>query len=188
MSDNWYDTAQICTNGHVINWASISKPENNKKFCDKCGAPTITNCQHCNAVIKGTYHEGRFTLDKHNRRIREILDGLPSTRDYNLGLILRSFCPDCGEPYPWTEAKLKAARELADLLEELSPEEREILKKSFDDIVWDTPQTAVAATRFKKLCAKAAKAATTAGKVAAEKLWELVVDIASETAKKIILQ
>ena len=29
-------------------------------------------------------------------------------------LPLPVFCPDCGEPYPWTEAALKAAQELAD--------------------------------------------------------------------------
>ena len=95
-------------------------------------------------------------------------------------LPLPIFCPDCGTPYPWTEAKLKAAQELSDELEDLSQEEREILKKSLDDIVRDTPQTTVAATQFKKIVAKV-------GKIAAEQLRELVVEIASETAKKIIL-
>ena len=95
-------------------------------------------------------------------------------------LPLPIFCPGCGNPYPWTEAKLKAAKDLTDLLEDLSSEEREILKKSFDDIVRDTPQTTVAANQFKRVAAKV-------GKIAAEQLRELVVDIASETAKKIIL-
>jgi len=102
------------------------------------------------------------------------------TLDYT-DLPLPSFCPDCGKLYPWTEAKLKAAQELTDELDSLSPEEREALKKSFDDIVRDTPQTKVAATQFKRLVAKV-------GKIAAEQLRELVVDIASETAKKIILE
>jgi len=119
MSDNWYDTAQICTNGHVINSQSVYRPEHNKKFCDKCGAPTITNCQNCNSPIKGYYHVPPVGTTKYT------------------DLPLPSFCPVCGEPYPWTEAKLKAAKELTDLLEDLSPEEREILKKSFDDIVLD---------------------------------------------------
>ncbi len=96
-------------------------------------------------------------------------------------LPLPIFCHDCGKPYPWTEAKLKAAREYSDELENLSPEERDLLKKSIDDIVRETPQTPVAATRFKKIVAKV-------GKVAAQQLRKLVVDIASETAKKIILE
>lgn len=156
--ENWYDTAQICTSGHVINEQLISSPHINKKFCDECGARTITKCQHCRATIKGAYHFG------------------PNTSSWTQP----SFCPDCGKPYPWTEAKLKAVKELTDLLEGLSPKEREMLKKSFDDIVRDTPQTPVAATQFKRLAAKV-------GKTAAKQLRELVVDIASETAKKIIL-
>ena len=90
-----------------------------------------------------------------------------------------AFCPDCGKPYPWTEAKLKAARELADELDNLSLEERETLKKSLDDIIRDTPQTAVAATRFKRLVAKA-------GQVTANGFRDTLVDILSEAAKKII--
>jgi len=56
MNDSWYDTAQICMNGHVINSMSKSHPEHNKKFCDKCGAPTINNCPKCNTPIRGHYH------------------------------------------------------------------------------------------------------------------------------------
>jgi hypothetical protein len=157
--EDWYDTAQICTNGHVINEQLVSSPHINKKFCDKCGAPTITTCQYCNATIKGAYHT-RTTTSSYARK---------------------SFCPDCGKPYLWTEAKLKAAKELADELNKLSLEEREMLKKSIDDIIRDTPQTPVAATRVKKLIVKA-------GKPAAEAFRKLFIDVASETAKKIILE
>lgn len=95
-------------------------------------------------------------------------------------LPLPIFCHDCGRPYPWTEATVKAAKELADELDKLSLEEREMLKKSIDDIIRDTPQTTVAATRFKKLIIKA-------GQPAAKAFRDLFVDVASETAKKIIL-
>jgi hypothetical protein len=159
MSGNWYDTAQICINGHVITDSIVTSPEVSQKFCNKCGAPTITNCQTCNASIRGFHH----------------LDGIIYSSDYKLP----NFCPECGKPYPWTDAKLKAAKELSDELENLSPEERETLKKSLDDIVRDTPQTPVAATRFKKIAAKA-------GKVAADGLRDILVDIASEAAKKVI--
>lgn len=157
--DSWYDTAQICTNGHVINEQLISSPHIKKKFCDRCGEPTITKCQHCRVTIKGAYHFG------------------PNTSSWTRP----SFCPDCGKPYQWTEAKLKAAQELADELDNLSIEEQEMLKKSLDDIMVmeDTPQTPAAATRFKKLIVKA-------GKPAAEAFRKLFIDVASETAKKII--
>jgi len=164
MNDTWYDTAQICIEGHPINCMSVSSPEHNRKFCRKCGAKTITNCENCSAPIKGFYHD------------------LWASRPGNLSWFTpRSFCDNCGEPYPWTEVKLKAARELTDLFEELSPEERDILKKSLDDIVLDTPQTTVAANKIKILIAKV-------GRVAAEQFRELIVDIASETAKRILLE
>ena len=110
----------------------------------------------------------------------ELVEHSMGTLNYT-DLPLPSFCPDCGKPYPWTEAKLKAAKELADELDNLSLEECELLKKSLDDIIVmeDTPQTPVAATRFKKLVAKA-------GQVAAQGFRDILVDIASETAKKLI--
>jgi len=162
MNDNWYDTAQICINGHVINSQSVSRPDHNSDFCDKCGAATITECQNCNKPIRGIYHSPYHLISS----------------DVT-SFALRSFCPECGKAYPWTETRLKAAKELSDELENLSPEEREILKKSLDDIVWDTPQTPVAATRFKRLVAKA-------GPVVADSFRKILVDVLSETAKKII--
>ena len=162
MNGNWYDTAQICTNGHVINSCSVSIPYHNKNFCDRCGAPTLTNCQNCNALIKGYYHQSNVTA-----------------LIYHTDLMLPSFCPDCGRSYPWTEARLKAAKELSDELDNLSLEERETLKKSLDDIVRDTPQTTVAVNRFKRLIAKA-------GKPAADAFRDILVDVLSEAIKKSI--
>ena len=177
MTDNWYDTAQICISGHVANWMSKSHPENNKKFCDKCGAQTIINCPKCNAPIRGYYHETHGAYEEIDTMVNEISNPPPETiLDYSKP---RGFCPDCGKAYPWTEAKLKAAKELSDELDNLSAEERDLLKKSLDDIVRDTPQTTAAATRFKKIVSKA-------GKVAANGLRDIIVDIASETAKKVI--
>jgi hypothetical protein len=159
MEDSWYDTAQICTNGHVITSEAISSPTLTKSFCDKCGAPTITNCRNCHAAIKGYYHVpwvvGAFGYQRPN------------------------LCHECGEPYPWTEAKLKVAQRVTDLLEDLSPEERSTLKRSLDDIVRDTPRTAPAATTVKKLVAKVARPA-------ADALKGVLVDVLSEPARKII--
>ena len=33
--EHWYDTAQICTNGHIINSNARSEPEKNKDFCER---------------------------------------------------------------------------------------------------------------------------------------------------------
>jgi hypothetical protein len=156
---SWHDVAQICLNGHVINESTKESPEFNQKFCADCGQPTITECQNCKNPIQGKYHMPNF------------VGGEPMSAP--------AFCPNCGNPYPWTEAKLKAARELVLEFDGLDNTEKEALSRSLDDLVRDTPSTPVAATRFKKLAVKI-------GKEGAGALKDIVVDILSETAKKII--
>lgn len=158
MLKSGYDTAQICTNGHCITASLVNHSEFGQQFCSKCGAATISNCPDCNVPIRGHYWGGVMNLTSY---------------------LVPSFCHNCGKPYPWTQATLKSAQELSDELENLTEDEREQLKKSLDDIVKDTPQTAVAATRFKKLAAKA-------GQNAAGMFKEILVNIISESAKKII--
>jgi hypothetical protein len=66
-----------------------------------------------------------------------------------------SFCIECGVAYPWTEAALHAALELADEADDLSSDEKEQLKGTFNDLISETPRTAVATTRIKRLVAMA---------------------------------
>lgn len=156
--ENWYDVAQICLNGHVINDSVKKYPQFNKKFCDKCGAATITNCPNCNAEIQGEYHmEGSLTLS-------------PYTAP--------AFCPDCGKPYPWTETKIQAAHDLAQELG-ISDDEKKILTQSIDEMVKDTPKTTLAAIRFKKILSKTSKPIGAAFR-------DILIDIVSETAKKLL--
>ena len=155
-----YSVAMVCLNGHAVNTHADSRPDRNEKYCSDCGAETITQCVNCNAPIRGRYMTPGV-----------ILAGVYTAP---------SFCYGCGNAYPWTEAKIQAAEELADEMDKLTPEEREQLKRSIHDIIRDTPQTPVAATRFKRLVGKA-------GQKMGEALWGIVVDIASETAKKMII-
>ena len=155
MSSN-FDIAQICENGHVANSSTQDFPQFNQKYCKRCGSPTITNCPECNAPIRGVY--------------REV---------FSTGYTAPGFCIECGKPFPWTESKLKAAHTLVQELDSLDDDEKEMLEKSLDDLVRDTPSTPVAATRFKKLV-------TRAGQGAASAFREILVDIASESAKKML--
>lgn len=156
-----YDTAQICRNGHIINQYAATDPLHNSKFCTKCGAETIMNCQHCPARILGHFNEA------------DVFDFTSTV------VPVPAFCRNCGKAFPWTASALEAARFLADETDSLSPAERELLKSTFDDIVRDSPQTTLATTRFNKLMVKA-------GKGAAHAFRDILVDIASETAKKAI--
>ncbi len=75
---------------------------------------------------------------------------------------------------------IEAAKEYAEELENLTPEEREKLKKSIDELVQDTPKTQLAASRLKQLAAKA-------GGSTADIFQKILVNIISEIAKKMIL-
>jgi hypothetical protein len=155
---SWFDVAEICLNGHVTNSMSQQHPERRTKFCENCGQQVISKCTKCKTSIKGYYHISRVRGHGYSRP---------------------AYCTNCGLPYPWTDSSLQAARELSDLLENLTKDEITILKGSLDDLVKDTPKTTMAATRFKKILSKA-------GKSAADGFRTILIDVLSETAKKII--
>ena len=115
----WYDVAQVCLNGHLVNDRTKSSPDHNQAFCGKYGKPTIIACLKCNSPIRGYYHVPRVVALG-----SEAVD---------------NFCLACGAPYPWTSEKLEVARAYADEAEGLSPEEKDIFKKSFDDLIVESP-------------------------------------------------
>ncbi|PEP86081.1 DUF2321 domain-containing protein [Bacillus pseudomycoides] len=156
----WYDIAQICLNGHIINDTYKKYPESDQAFCKDCGEKNITTCQDCNADIRGARHLDGFGTDLQ-------VDTAPN------------YCSHCGEPYPWTKIALEAAKELAQEVEGLTTEEKELLSKSIDEIVKGGPKTVVATTRFKKI-------ATKFGAGIGNAFRDILVDVASESAKKIL--
>lgn len=62
MNDSKYDVAQICINGHVVTSALERNPELGKKFCQKCGEPTISKCPNCGQSIQGLYFGGGMSF------------------------------------------------------------------------------------------------------------------------------
>jgi len=154
-----YCTAQICQNGHVIVSGTETAPDLKADYCKDCGASTTMECAACKASIRGRYESGAIGLDNYTAP---------------------RFCHRCGAAYPWTAAKLEVAKELADELDELTADERERLKGALDDLVKDSPRTQVAGTRFKRLMIKA-------GTSGASAMREIIVDVLSESAKKMII-
>ena len=159
MSDSYYDTAQICMNGHVINSMAKDHPQSNQEFCSDCGEKTIAECPSCNSNIRGHYH----------------VSGVIGFSEYRAP----SYCFGCGKPYPWTTSRLEAATELADELEGLTSEEKEKLKSALPELVKNGPKTVVAETRFKKIIKKS-------GADAYEGMKSILIDVVSEAVKKSI--
>lgn len=159
LSRAYYETALICLNGHVINATADRHPARNQNFCSECGQSTISKCQKCETNIRGRY----------------INPGVLSASKY----FPPSYCHHCGSSYPWTEEKLKAAIELASLSDDITSDEKDELEKSINDLISEGPRTTVAATKFKRILSKL-------GSELASGIKDILIDVASETAKRIL--
>lgn len=153
-----YDTAQVCLNGHLINSSYEDFPQFNKAFCDTCGSKTIHECPECQTGIQG-YLRNSLSLSEKNPP---------------------AYCHNCGSEFPWTKERLNAARELLALdSDQFSETERWDLESSLGDLIADSPKTTVAAAKWRKYLAKAGEHTALAFK-------EIFVQVASETAKKLM--
>ncbi|MBU3205580.1 DUF2321 domain-containing protein [Clostridium algidicarnis] len=152
-----YNTAQVCLNGHVITCSYETSLELRQPHCDKCGYDTIIDCPSCLSKIRGHY---------------DVEYGLPDSMKS-----APAYCYNCGKPYPWTEAYIEATKELLKLEENISKEDFEYFSNNMDSIISDTPKTKVVATKFKIFLNKASKEVSSG-------IRDILVDIASEAAKK----
>lgn len=85
-SESYYETMQVCLNGHLITERFHSSPEHRKKFCDKCGIETIFQCPKCNTDIRGKYI-------------------VPGVVAIGFRTPVPKHCHECGTHYPWVKAK-----------------------------------------------------------------------------------
>jgi len=150
------DTAQVCTNGHLVLGSIERFPQLAKAYCEKCGAKSISQCQRCAWPIRGTGESSWMGVGRHRTP---------------------SYCGECGQPFPWTEAALAAAKEYTDELESLTIDEKASLASAISDLTSDTPRTPLAGSRFQKFVQKIGP---TAGLV----LQKIVETVATEAAKK----
>lgn len=152
-----YMTAEVCLNGHSTTDDVESCPELTSPFCPTCGSKTIRACANCNTPIRGRYH----------------VPGVVGV----FGYTPPNFCHRCGRPFPWTQAKLEAAKEHAAELDGLDETEKSQLQGAIEDLATGGARTELAASRFKRLMRKA-------GQQAGSGLYKFVIDVVSETAKK----
>jgi hypothetical protein len=155
--ESQYMSAEVCLNGHPTTGGIEYSPELTAKFCAKCGAETVRTCPACNATIRGDYY----------------VPGFLSTAEY----IPPKHCYKCGAAFPWKIAKVEAAKEQVADIEELDAGEKEQLQGAIDDLATGGARTELAASRFKRLMKKA-------GQTVGGGLYKIVVDVASEAAKK----
>ncbi len=148
---SYYNTT-ICINGHVMSCCD----SNYQPFCSKCGKETISECQSCHSPIHGMYKSDIPVF------------GVEYHKDL--------YCYNCGEPYPWTKSIIDSAVEILSMDEELTEENRKILKLAIPDLLVETPKSPVAVARYKLFLSK------TKGYIR-NALYQVFVDVLSETVK-----
>ena len=152
-----HNEATICSNGHVVS----ENFSNYQKYCSICGEKTFSICENCKSPIQGSLN-----------MIQAALFGeKPYTIPY--------YCHSCGSPYPWTIKILDNAVELISLDEELDDESKELIKNAIPNLIVDTPATPLAVAKYKKGMKKA-------GKVLKDCMYNLLIDVVSETVKKML--
>lgn len=159
MSGMDYYTMLVCRNGHVIT-DQLEIAGCDDKFCNECGAPTITKCPTCNAKIRGDSMGGGVVFLGYST---------PAPK----------YCSECGSPFPWTESTIEALKELAEFDDALNAEDAKALAESVESTLSETPKTKVAAVKVKKILGKA-------GEETAKAARDLLVDVMAETAKRTI--
>ena len=153
-----YRIAQICLNGHCITDSVDMCPQLSQKFCQKCGAATITACPSCQASIRGDYD-------------------IPGVITIGYKYKVPSYCYSCGKPYPWTQAAIDATKALIEEEQDLTKLQQSQLVEILPDIITETPKTKLAAARFKK-------ALLAVGKFTAEGLRQFVIYFGCELVKR----
>ena len=142
MSEGYYETAEVCPNGHHTTASVDTSPVHRSKYCPECGEAAFTKCRNCGGRIRGDYH----------------VPGVVGYWEWSPP----NYCHDCGQPYPWTTLRLATAMAMADEIEKLTPQDREVLKQSLSDLGRDSPRTDLAVTRYSKLRKKMGATAASA--------------------------
>lgn len=150
-----YHKATICLNGHVLS----TYEANFQKRCSKCGTETYSNCTNCQSPIHGVVEiKGAVVVGK---------------RSYDLPY----YCYECGAPYPWTQKILNNAVELLSLDDGLDDASKDLIKNALPELLVDTPTTPLAVAKYRK-------GMVHAGQIIKDSMYQLLVDVVSETAKK----
>ncbi len=149
---------QICGNGHIT---SLDIEMYSFRFCPQCGSQTFYSCPSCGEPIRGKYFEYDTLF------VPEPPDQTPF------------YCHNCGKPYPWTQKIIDNAIELLSLDENLDSDTKSIIKNAIPNLLVDTPETPVSVAKYRSAMSKT-------GQIVKDSMRQLLIDIITESAKKII--
>ena len=91
------DVAQVCEDGHVVNWFSREATSRNRDFCPECGKKTQTQCSQCGDPIEGgILHLGLIDPDS----MRDCNNVKQQIIGWDKGKSIPDHCGKCGQAFP----------------------------------------------------------------------------------------
>jgi len=155
---------QVCENGHQITYCHDIRPEEGKKFCPECGAPTLIACPSCEEPIQGSLLK---FVESWTGTGGEMMPEYPAD--------IPRFCQNCGEAYPWTQKKIQTAIQILMEFGDLNEEEKKTINQDIENVAKDVPEAELSARRIKRIWDKGSRAG-----------YEVIMELASRTAAKIL--
>lgn len=156
---NYYGTAKVCLNGHMVTPSIEFNTTRKVDFCSKCGSKTITKCPKCEATINGNLYDDQLPIEWYSIKT-------------NVDPITPLYCHSCGSPYPWTETALKSAESIIRLDEQLTEEQIQAFCECLPDLIVETQKSQLALIQFKRFIDKAAS-------VTGPAVLEILINISS---------
>lgn len=141
--------------GHLRNSDSEGHSAKNEKSCSICGSHVISACPVCKAPLRGAYYARKPMYGSaHYDLWTETCSKAPivgyTDQRITSDVKIPAYCYSCGEPYPWTVARLEAFETIVDSLDDISPELKTKLKEFFPDIITQTPRSELAVIFLEK--------------------------------------
>jgi hypothetical protein len=124
----YFDTMQLCINGHFITDQYNDQPLSRKEFCTSCGAKTIHQCQNCGKDIKGKHH------------VPGLVNRLGSRTP------VPNICEYCGKNFPWRKTNAEEHQMTTPQFPDIKDEKKEewyekISKAEAHDVITQLLQT-----------------------------------------------
>ncbi|MBI3269708.1 MAG: DUF2321 domain-containing protein [Planctomycetes bacterium] len=89
-TDSWFDTMQVCEQGHKITGMAQAHPEDCRERCPDCGSATLSACPSGKAPIFGYKH------------IASVI--------YRDASVPPAHCSNCAGAFPWTALSCKRGK------------------------------------------------------------------------------
>lgn len=161
---HFYSTALICEGGHILCTNLEKYPEQNIPYCPKCHEPCISKCPHCGAPIHGDFMGIAYPHSTYLNARGYVPSEYPEKRVLCIQPINEppAFCYNCSSPYPWTKQLLEEAEKIVDLMDDLTEEQKNILKGCFPDLITDTIKTTTSALTVEKILRSVSRIPVTA--------------------------